>query len=767
MHGAPTYTVRPVTRMPSLPPRHRRLLGLGLVVLSVLAALWLGRSRSAGDSVAGLVATVAGTTQAVQERRRPNRLIHEKSPYLLQHAYNPVDWYPWGEEAFEKAHRERKPIFLSIGYSTCHWCHVMERESFENDSVADLLNRSFVAIKVDREERPDVDRLYMTAMQAMGLGGGWPLTAFLTPDLEPFFGGTYFPPHSAMGRPGLTEVLTRVHEAWDQQHDEVVANARKVLETVATLDLPDTAAADRETLFVHCARDLSRAFDAANGGFSNAPKFPSVVNLNFLMRWWARDPEAHPNALAMVRRQLDAMRAGGLHDHLGGGFHRYATDRTWQIPHFEKMLYDQAQLAWAYLEGFQATGDPTYAATARDIFAYVSRDLGAPEGAFYSAEDADSEGEEGKFYVWTPDQVTAAVGSDDAPTFIFRYGVTRGGNFEHGTSILHEAHSLAETAAETGLSADEARRRIERARQRLLEVRGRRVRPHRDDKVITAWNGLMISAFARGARVLGDESLRQRAERAGEFLWTRLRDPRTGDLRRRWRDGTAGAPGQLDDHAYLALGLTDLYQASHDPKWLARAKALVDEMVARFWDAQEGGFFESPAGDPRVRLRMKDGFDGAEMAGNSIAALDLQLLGTLLDRRDWLAMAQRAFDYYARRLAPSAMAMPQMLVAMELAQATPRHIVIAGRPEAADTRAMIGEFDRRFLPHDALLLVDGGARQKTLGEMAPFVTPLTPSGGRATAYVCVNHACRLPTTDREAFAAQLDERATKVAGRPR
>jgi len=767
MGDAPTYNVRPVTRMTPRPSRRTRFLSLVLMVVAVFVALWLARSRAPGESVAGLVATVAGTTQAVQERRRPNRLIHEKSPYLLQHAHNPVDWYPWGEEAFEKARAERKPIFLSIGYSTCHWCHVMEHESFENDSVADLLNRWFIAVKVDREERPDVDRLYMTAMQAMGLGGGWPLTAFLTPDLEPFFGGTYFPPHSAMGRPGLSEVLTRVHEAWEQQHGEVVANARKVLETIATLGLPDTVAADRETLMAQCAIDLSRMFDATHGGFSNAPKFPSVVNLNFLMRWWARDPDAHASALAMVRRQLDAMRGGGIHDHLGGGFHRYATDRAWQVPHFEKMLYDQAQLAWAYLEGYQVTGDPAYAATARDIFAYVSRDLTSPEGGFTSAEDADSEGEEGKFYVWTPDQITAAVGSEDAPAFMFRYGVTREGNFEHGTSILHEAHTLAETAAETGLSGDEARRRIDRARQQLFEARGRRVRPHRDDKVLTAWNGLMISAFARGARVLGDESLRQRAERAGEFVWARLRDPRTGALNRRWRDGEAGVPGQLDDHAYLALGFTDLYQASHDPKWLARAKATIDEMVARFWDEQEGAFFESPAGDPRVRLRLKDGFDGAEMAGNSIAALDLQLLGTLLDRRDWLALAQRTFDHYARRLASGAVAMPQMLVAMELARATPRHIVIAGRPEAADTRALIAEFDRRFLPHDTLLLVDGGARQKALAEMAPFVKPLTASGGRATAYVCENYACRLPTTDREAFAAQLDERATKVAGRPR
>ena len=749
--------------------RAARSLAFGLLALAVLGTFWLVRARVgrrvAAGPVGALVASAAGTTQAVHERRKPNRLAREKSPYLLQHAYNPVDWYPWGEEAFEKARRENKPIFLSIGYSTCHWCHVMEHESFENDSVAELLNRYFVAIKVDREERPDVDRLYMTAMQAMGQGGGWPLNAFLTPDLEPFFGGTYFPPSSAMGRPGMTEVLPRVHEVWEQQHEQVVANARKVMAAIASLGAPDAAAADHESLFAQCAGYLAHGYDAERGGFSPAPKFPSVVNLNFLVRWWARDPSGHREALVMVRRQLDAMRAGGIHDQLGGGFHRYSTDAEWLVPHFEKMLYDQAQLAWAYLEGYQATRDPRYAATARDIFAYVGRDLSAPEGGFYSAEDADSEGEEGRFYVWTPAEVEAIAGQEDAAPFMFRYGVTPRGNFEHGTSILHEAHSMEETAARFKLAEPEAELRIGRARERLLVARGKRVRPHRDDKVITAWNGLMISAFARGARVLGDGALCDRAARAAEFVWTRLHDARTGALSRRWRDGEAKVSGQLDDYAYYALGLVDLYEASLDPAWLARAKTIVEGMTARFWDEQEGAFFESPAGDAHLKVRMKDGFDGAEMAGNSIAALDLQRLGTLLDRRDWLGQARRTFDYYARRLAGGPAAMPQLLVAMDLAQATPRHIVIAGRPDAPDTRALIAEFDGRFLPHDALMLVDGGERQKALATLAPFVAPLASQHGKATAYVCVNYACRLPTTDHAAFAAQLDERVSATGGK--
>jgi hypothetical protein len=735
-------------------PRPNRALRIALLAIAAVALLVLGWGRGhrrAGGLIAPLLASVAGTAQATPERRKPNRLIHEKSPYLLQHAYNPVDWYPWGVEAFEKARREDKPIFLSIGYSTCHWCHVMEHESFEDDSVAALLNRDFVPIKVDREERPDVDRLYMTSMQAMGMGGGWPLNAFLTPDLEPFFGGTYFPPRTSMGRPGMLEILGRVHEVWGQQHDQLRATGRRVFEAIGTMSVPERAGVvDREQLFAHAADSLTHTFDSTYGGFGTAPKFPSVVNVNFLLRWWARDRAHHADALEMVSRQLDAMRAGGIHDHLGGGFHRYSTDREWLVPHFEKMLYDQAQLAWAYVEFDQVAHDRRFAATARDIFAYVARDLTAPEGAFYSAEDADSEGEEGKFYVWTPAQIASVLGSEDARPFYGHYGVTEAGNFEHGTSILHAGGSELEGDAEHRLAAD---------RTKLLAARSKRVRPHLDDKVITAWNGLMISAFARGARVLDDASLNERSSRAGEFIWTRLHNDATGDLMRRWRDGEAKGAGQLDDYAYLALGYIDLYQSSFDPKWLARAKALTEAMLARFWDEKEGGFFESPAGDPEIKVRMKDGFDGAEIAGNSIALLDLQLLGVLFDRRDWLEKAGHGFDYYARRLDSVPAAMPQMLVAMELAQSKPRHIVIAGRPEAADTRALIAEFNRRFLPHDVLLLVDGGERQKALAAVVPFVAPLVMKDGKATAYVCENYACQLPTTDRSAFAAQLERTA--------
>jgi hypothetical protein len=695
---------------------------------------------------------------AVSGSRRPNRLAREKSPYLLQHAYNPVDWYAWGDEAFARARREDKPILLSIGYSTCHWCHVMERESFENDSVAALLNRWFVSIKVDREERPDVDRVYMTAMHAMGLGGGWPLNVFLTPDLHPFFGGTYFPPGSRYGRPGLMQLLPRIQQAWLEHRPDLENSGAQVMAQLAGLSFPGTAVADRLRLFDLAYTYFEGSYDAERGGFGNAPKFPSTSNLAFLLRDWARDPKAHPRAKEMVLRQLDRMRAGGIHDHLGGGFHRYSTDRIWLVPHFEKMLYDQAQIAWAYLEGYQVTGNKEYAETARGIFEYVARDLSSPEGAFYSAEDADSEGEEGKFYVWRSSEVEAVLGKGDAALFDLRYGVTPAGNFEHGASILNESHGVESVAAQIGIPVDQAERRLAQARVKLLEARSKRIRPHRDDKVLAAWNGLMISAYARGARVLGDESLARRAEHAAEFVWSRLYDPGTRALQRRWREGEAAEAGQLDDYAYLALGFVDLYGATYDAKWLSRAVLLTEGQIERFWDEREGAFFDSPAGDPHLNVRLKDSFDGAEMAGNSIALSNLQLLGTLLDRDEWLAKARRGFDYFARRLREEPAGMPQMLAAMDLEKSTPRHVVIAGEPGDDATRKMLREFNRRFLPHDLLLLVRSGESRQELVRLAPFTEPLTSQRGRATAYVCVNYACRLPTTNPRAFAAQLEER---------
>ncbi len=672
-----------------------------------------------------------------------NRLAHEKSPYLLQHAHNPVDWYPWGEEAFARARREDKPIFLSIGYSTCHWCHVMERESFEDEQVAERLRADFVAIKVDREERPDVDRIYMTAMQAMGQGGGWPLNVFLAPTLEPFFGGTYFPPTTRHGRTGMRELLPQVAEAWRTQRGPITETGARVRELLATLSSPERDPESIDLLERGCIDWLERAHDATHGGFGNAPKFPSPGNLTFLFRWFERDRDARGHALAMAVGQLDAMRRGGVHDHVGGGFHRYSTDREWLVPHFEKMLYDQALIADNLLDAFAATGDARHADTARGVFAYVARDLTSPEGGFFSAEDADAEGEEGRFHVWTPAQLAEVLGPADAALVAEFHGVTAHGNFEHGASILHEAEPAPADVAP----------RLAAARARLLAARERRVRPHLDDKVLTAWNALMIATLARGARMLGEPALAERAARAAEFVWQHLRAP-DGALLRRWREGEAAGAGQLDDHAYYALACLELYAATFDPQWLARALQVADVMLARFWDDADGACFESPAGDASVLVRMKDGFDGAELAGNSVAALVLVRLAHMTARADLLEKAERIVAFHARRLAGNPFAMPVMLVAMRLWAEPGRHLVVAGEPEAADTRALLAVAARAACTSDQVLLVSQATRA-ALAHVAPFTAALTPIDGRAAAYVCIERACRLPVTDPDAFAAQL------------
>ena len=685
----------------------------------------------------------------------PNRLAREKSPYLLQHALNPVDWYPWGEEAFARARAEDRPIFLSIGYATCHWCHVMERESFEDHEVAAVLNDHFVCVKVDREESPDVDRVYMTAMQAMGMGGGWPLNVFLTPDLEPFYGGTYFPPRGMGARPGLLDLLPRIRAAWVGERASLVEQGARVLAAVDSLAAADGEAATYEALARQCVSALERSYDTVNGGFGSAPKFPSTVNLAFLLRWWARAPHERAGALQLVRAQLDAMRAGGIHDHLGGGFHRYSTQARWLVPHFEKMLYDQALIADAFLDAFHATGERAWAETARGVFEYLARDLTGPAGEFWSAEDADSEGEEGRYYVWTPTQLAEVLGEADARVFASRYGVTPQGNFEHGATVLHEAHALALVATRLGLGEPELEARLAAARAKLLAAREQRVRPIRDDKVLAAWNGLAIAACARGARVLGDPALVRAAERAATFVWTNLRDERTGALRRRWRDGEAAGAGQLDDYAYLVRGLLELYRATFEPLWLERAVALTETQVARFWDEAGGAFFESPAGDESVRVRMKDGFDGAEMAGNSVAAENLVRLAALTGREDWALKSARVLDYYSRRLSGNAWAMPQMLVAMDLAAHPSRHVVVAGEPSPGRD-ALLAAARARFRPFDDLLVVDDASRER-LARLAPFAASLGPRDGRATGYVCIDRVCRLPASEPADFAAQLDE----------
>ncbi|HVX67882.1 MAG TPA: thioredoxin domain-containing protein, partial [Bryobacteraceae bacterium] len=609
-----------------------------------------------------------------------NSLIHEKSPYLLQHAHNPVDWRAWGEDAFRKAREENKPIFLSVGYSTCHWCHVMERESFENERIAEVLNRWFVPIKVDREERPDVDRVYMLFVQASTGSGGWPMSVFLTPELEPFFGGTYFPPERRYGHPGFGEILEGVARTWQTNRAGVTESASDVVRQLrdhSAFGLK-TAPAAPEAALDSAFQAFRRTFDSVHGGFGGAPKFPRVSVHDLLLRYFVRT--RNPEARDMVLATLDRMARGGLHDHLGGGFHRYSVDERWHVPHFEKMLYDQAQIAISYLEAFQVSGDAAYAAVARRTLDYVLRDMTAPEGGFYSAEDADSALEaadparkaEGAFYVWTAAEIERIAGQPAAAWFAWHYGVQPDGNVRddpHGEfsrkNILFGAHTEQETAQQFGRPEAEVRETLEAVRARLLDARAARPRPHLDDKILTAWNGLMISALSKGAGVLADVRYLDAARRAAEFVLTRMYEAGSGTLLRRFRDGEAAIPGFLDDYAFFVQGLLDLYQAGFNLAHLNAATELAAAMIARFEDAEGGGFFASPRGDESLVLRLKDDYDGAEPSGNSIAILDCLRLARIAASTALEGAAARALAAFASRLEAAPVALPRMLVALD------------------------------------------------------------------------------------------------------
>ena len=700
-----------------------------------------------------------------------NRLAQEKSPYLLQHAHNPVDWYPWGPEAFAKARSEDKPIFLSIGYSTCHWCHVMERESFENEQIAALLNRDFVPIKVDREERPDVDRIYMTFVQSTTGGGGWPMSVWLTPDLQPFFGGTYFPPENRWGHPGFASVLTQLAAAWKSQRGQIAESAVQILEqlnkTVSVAPAQAGRAAVDSTILDSGFYYFRRTFDTRLGGFGEAPKFPRPSVHNFLLRYYARTKNRE--ALDMVLLTLREMAKGGMHDQLGGGFHRYSVDERWFVPHFEKMLYDQAQLAISYLEAFQITGDAQYAGTARGIFDYVLRDMTDAGGAFYSAEDADSVIDpaqpsvkgEGAFYVWTADQIRALAGAPAATWFAYRYGVEADGNVQHdphneftGKNILYQAHTLEETAAHFGAPLDEVRSAIQTAARLLFEARKSRIRPHLDDKILTAWNGLMISALALGGSVLDDPVYAEAARRAAEFVIARMYDPATGALLRRFRQGEARIPGFLDDYALFVQALLDLYEAQFDRRHLELAIRLTETQRELFEDRQHGAFF-SAAPDASLVLRVKEDYDGAEPSGNSVAAGNLLRLAQITGRAEFRESVGRLFAAFGSRLSTMPMAIPQMLAACEFQLSEPRQIVIAGDPRVPGTQALLHAVHARFLPNRILLLVDSEETRAALAAGAPAVASMRPLDGRAAAYVCRDFTCQLPVSDVGALSELL------------
>ena len=638
-----------------------------------------------------------------------NRLALERSPYLLQHAHNPVNWFAWGDEAFAKARADGKPIFLSIGYSTCHWCHVMERESFENDAVAQVLNQHFVSIKVDREERPDVDRVYMLFVQASTGQGGWPMSVWLTPDRKPFYGGTYFPPDARFGRPGFAAILQSLAEAWHTGRERGEQSSAKVLEQLGEYTRFDSRGQLPGSDAIEKAYRVFRGmFDSTHGGFGRAPKFPRPSVFNFLLRYYASSK--NEEALDMVAETLRAMAKGGMHDHVGGGFHRYSVDERWFVPHFEKMLYDQAQLAISYVEAFQITRGGEFAATARDIFTYVLRDLTDSAGGFFCAEDADSavdpsdphDKSEGAFYIWSRDELNQFLGESVAAVFAYRYGVRDGGNVDEdpqgefiGRNILYEEHTLEQTAAHAGLTVDEVRATLQQAKSKLLEIRSKRPRPLLDDKILASWNGLMISAFAKGAQALNEPRYGAAARSAADFLKRNLWDESRRVLRRRYRGGEAAVDAFLDDYAFCGLGLLDLYETTFQAEDFAWAVELAERALVLFQDDAQGGFFatssgisasavpaDTPSADatsPELVLRLKDDYDGAEPSGNSAMALLLARLSRMTGREEFRVAAERTLQIFASRMEEGAGGVPQMLVALQFVSAPPCEIVLAGR----------------------------------------------------------------------------------------
>ena len=686
-----------------------------------------------------------------------NRLVFEKSPYLLQHAANPVNWYPWGEAAFEKARNEDKAIFLSIGYSTCHWCHVMEVESFEDEEVAKLMNEHFVCIKVDREERPDVDIIYMSAAQAMGKRGGWPLTIIMTAERKPFFAGTYFPKEGRFGRPGMLELIPRIGNAWKTRRAEFLSRADRI---TAFLQSSNRGSAGKELGVAELDRayqQLATSFDSARGGFRRAPKFPTPHNLSFLLRYWKRS--GNDQALAMVEKTLQAMRKGGMYDHVGFGFHRYSTDAAWLVPHFEKMLYDQAMLVIAYVEAFQATGKAEYADTAREILTYVLRDMTSPEGGFYSAEDADSEGVEGKFYLWTHDEIKQILGEDDAKLFITVFNIKPAGNFRNPhtpprTNIPHLIRPPAEYAGEFEISEDELRSRLEAARKKLFDVREKRIHAYKDDKILTDWNGLMIAALAKAAQALDEPKYGEAAQRAADFILSRVRDGR-GRLLKRFRDDQAGLPAHVEDYAFFTWGLLELYETNFEIRNLQSAIKLNDDLLAHFWDDTNGGFFFTADDGESLLVRSKEIYDGAIPSGNSVAMLNLIRIGRTTGDARLESRAAAVGQAFSAKVSGNPSAHSQLMCALDFGVGPSHEIVIAGRAGGNDTAQMLRALRRTFVPNKIVLLRPSGAEAPPITQIAEFTRNQKSVEGKATAYVCLNYACKLPTTDAAQMLALL------------
>ena len=695
-----------------------------------------------------------------------NRLARETSPYLLQHAHNPVDWHPWGPEALELSKASGRPIFLSIGYSACHWCHVMERESFENETTAAIMNERFVNIKVDREERPDLDEIYMAATQLLAGQGGWPNSVFLTPDLKPFFAGTYFPPDSRFGRPGFPEVLKTVADAYRDRHNEIGRVGEEVAERIRRMSIltPSRQMLSRSILN-RAFGDLAGRFDNVEGGFGGPPNFPHGMDVLFLLRYHRRT--GNSEALRMAVFSLDRMARGGINDQLGGGFHRYTVDGKWLVPHFEKMLYDNALLARAYLEAAQAVagapvsnavpagGDRTatrFRDVARTTLDWVLREMTSPEGGFYSALDADSEGEEGKFYVWTPQEIEAAVGRQEAALVCGLYDVTAKGNFEHGRNVLHLPKALDEVAAELQSDESDLRLRAASARAKLSEARERRVRPARDDKILADWNGLMITALAMGARLLGEPRYREAARRAARMVLDRMR--RENRLLHSYGEGEARHSAYLTDYANLVAGMVDLYEATFEPVWVEEARGLAHQMVDLFWEERESGFFLTARDHERLIARTRENNDGAVPAGVSVAAHALPRLAALVDDPSLDKKAEQLLRLYRDNIERFPAAFGMMLCALEQHLDTRRQVVLAGAADDPALRPLLETLRALYLPNTVVALADPS--DPTGVRTMPLLEGKTPVDGRPAAYVCENGTCRAPVSTAEGLRDLLD-----------
>ena len=672
-----------------------------------------------------------------------NKLIQEKSPYLLQHAHNPVDWYPWGGEAFARAVAEDKPIFLSIGYSTCHWCHVMERESFEDEEVARLLNRDYIAIKVDREERPDVDHIYMSFCQALTGSGGWPLTIIMTPERKPFYAGTYFPKRARMGYPGIIEILERISSTWEIDKKTLTESSDKIMGFMKDEFVEESRGELGMFVVEKAFKSFVKSFDQAYGGFGSAPKFPTPHNLSFLLRYWKDTGDK--DGLKMVEKTLESMFRGGVYDHIGYGFSRYSTDRKWLVPHFEKMLYDNALIAIACLECYQATGKNQYAEIARQIFEYVLRDMTSPDGGFYSAEDADSEGEEGRFYVWRIDEIVEALGDTAAQQFCEYYDITPNGNFE-GFNIPN----LIKNNKGFG---NMLRNPMEEYRKRLFDHREKRVHPYKDDKILTSWNGLMIAALSLGARILKKDEYKNAAERSVSFIQSKLRRA-DGRLLARYRDGESAFPAYLDDYAFLTWGLIELYEATFKSEYLKLALELKGDLDKYFRD-DEGGYFIYGSDSEQLIARPKDIYDGATPSGNSVAAANLLRLARLTGKSEFEEEANRIFEFFGGKVASYPLGYSHLMIALLFALAKTKEIVIVGDMHSQDAEGMIEVLNKSFIPEAVFIMKNTKVPDPYISDIIPFIEEQHMINEKATAYVCENFACRAPITDIGDFKSVL------------